>query len=119
MSSLRKKDKTRYALMSPSKCLDEFTGEAYPDILSIPFNDFTFTSLPRKITLHMQYVDKPYNLHKDIYGTYEGDDVLLELNLVPHPEYLHAGMTLYCPSSDDMTRFHTGGTVAARKRKTL
>ena len=119
MPSLRKRDKTRYALMSPSKCLDELTGEAYPDILSVPFDDFTFSTLPRKISLHMKYVDKPHNLHRDLYGTYEGDDVLLELNLVPHPEYLQPGMTLYCPSSDDMDRFRASGTVAARRRKTL
>lgn len=120
--ALNRKNRSRYALMSPSNVLDEQTGEAYPDILSIDFSTLEFTSVPRQIRIRPQHIDKFFNLHRDVYGTFNGDDILLELNIVPHKEYLEPGMSLYCPSSRDYNAFINNETLNARgrqKRKTL
>lgn len=112
----RKNRSSRYRLMSTSEVVDEETGEAYPDVLTAEYQDFRFTRPPTRYRLRPQDVDKFFNLHKRVYGTYAGDDILLDLNLIPHRSYLEAGTLIFLPGERDKERFMATKTPQARRR---
>jgi len=113
---MRRETRSRYTLMRPSRVLDEESGEVYPDILTADYQDFDFSRMPKRIQARPQHVDKPFNLTRDFYGTFQGDDILLDVNLVPHKEYMEPGMILYIPASRDMEGFVKQKTPGERRK---
>jgi len=113
---MERRDRSRYSVMEPSTVIDEETGELYPDILTAEYQDFDFTTMPMRIRLLPQYVDKPFNLMRDYYDTYVGEDILLDLNLIPHWKYMEPGMSFYIPHIADFERFVKSKTRGERRR---
>jgi hypothetical protein len=91
--------------MRPSSTLDKETGEVYPDIFSTNYSSFTFTSSPKKRRVDQRYIEKPYLITYDEYGSFWGDDIILDINLIPHYTYLNIKLPLYIPSSADLNSF--------------
>lgn len=114
--SLKSKQRSRYDLMTPSSVVDEIGGEPYPDVMSLRYQEFEFTSVPRRIRAIMRYVDKPYLIAKDHYDSYFYDDILLDLNLVPHYDFLEKEMVMYMPSGSDLKNFLRSRSTNSRRR---
>ncbi len=114
--SIRNQQRSRYALMQPSRVLDEVSGEAYPDVLTAEYQDFIFNSTPKRVQTTLQDVDKPFLLNLQHYGSTSGDDILLDLNLVPHIQYMEPGMIMYIPSTSDMESFVKRKTKQERRK---
>ncbi|MCA1807026.1 MAG: hypothetical protein LC687_04145 [Actinobacteria bacterium] len=102
--------------MEPSDTLDEITGEAYPDVLTAEYQDFIFTRTPKKAQLNLQDVDKFFLLNARYYNTPQGDDILLDINLVPHISYLTPGLIMYIPAMGDMEAFVKRKTKQERRK---
>lgn len=105
LRSSNKKNKGRYSIVAPSNQIDEIDGEVYPDILTIPYEAFPFTQKPVKHTISWVEEKKPYRITKDYYARYDVDDILMDLNLIPHKEYIDVGYTLYIPIARDFVAF--------------
>ena len=114
--AIKTKQRSRYDLMRASSVVDEDSGEPYPDVMSLRYQDFEFTSVPQKISITPGYVDKPYLLAKDAYDVFFYDDILLDLNLVPHHDYLRQGDPLYIPSAADLRNFMRSRATQSRRR---
>jgi len=102
--------------METSDVIDEETGEAFPDILTADYASFRFSRSPTRYRLKPQDIDKFFNLHKRVYGSYNGDDILLDLNLIPHRTYMETGSLVFLPSTRDMEEFIKSKTSQARRR---
>ena len=113
---MKKEKRSRYRLMEASEVIDEETGEAFPDILTADYNSFRFSRTPTRYRLRPQDTDKFFNLHKRIYGSYNGDDILLDLNLIPHMSYVESGSLIFLPATRDMEEFIKSKTSQARRR---
>lgn len=113
---MRREYRSRYTLMESSDQRDELVGDLYPDVLSVGYENFDFAQFPRRVQLTLQYVDKPYTLPLEFYDSYAGDDILMDLNLVPHYEYLETGMIFFMPAARDMERFVKGQSSNERRR---
>ena len=114
--STRRKQRSRYDLMAPSTVVDEASGEPYPDVMSLRYQEFEFTSVPRRIQAQPRHIDKPYLLAKDYYDTFFYDDILLDLNLVPHYDFMDNGMAMYVPSGADLKNFLRSRSTQSRRR---
>lgn len=110
---------SRYTLMKSSEVIDENSGEAYPDIFTVDYSSFDFTEIPSEITIELKHLEKPFYIIKENYGIYVGDDILLNLNLIPHYKYLTAGDTFYVPSRVDFNSFIKLQTSVAKSQKKL
>lgn len=110
---------SRYSLMVASEVLDENSGEVYPDILSANYSEFEFTTIPSTIEIGFRYTEKPFYLIKDAYDKYIGDDILLDLNLIPHYKYLTVGAPFYIPSQIDFDNFVKLQTSISKSQKKL
>lgn len=117
--------RNRYSLMEPSSQIDEATGELYPDVLSIDYTTFAFSSLPSVIALSREQLQRPFTIPKERYTNAYGEDILLDLNLVPHIAYLKVNDPLYVPAYNDFKSFvsqkvgSASSKSAARGRRRL
>ena len=102
--------------MSASEVIDEETGEAFPDILTAEYGDFRFSRTPQRKRLNPQDVDKFFNFYNRNYGSYNGDDILLDLNIIPHIHYLSPGDIIFLPVMNDVEEFIKSKSSQARRR---
>ena len=94
----------RYDFIEPSTTIDEATGNAYPDPLTISYFDLKISSNPikRVMTKHSanNFKLEAWEVYKDEYA----DDLLLTLNDIPHKNFIKSGDVIYYPALDDIKR---------------
>lgn len=94
----------RYDFIEPSNTIDEATGNAYPDPLTVSYFNLKLTSNPtrRKMTAHSanNFKLEAWEVYRDEYA----DDLLLTLNDIPHKNFIKSGDVIYYPSLDDIRR---------------
>lgn len=100
--------------MAPSTVIDIETGEAYSDILTADYASFDFTRPPKRIRLEPQHLEKPFYLSHEHYGTFHGDDILLDINLVPHYTFLSSDRPFFIPTAGDFSAFVKRQTSQAK-----
>ena len=95
-------NKNRYDFMKEGNGRDPLTSAAYPDPLSINYNNLKITQKPH--IEHMAESDIYMYLKKvnDIYGNIDYDDMVLTLNGYSHRNFLEVGDDIYFPSLEDM-----------------
>jgi hypothetical protein len=96
---------SRYDLMSKSTITDSEDNVAYPDPLSVNWNDFTLSSSPYLKTLQERFIHRPWLLTYQMYEVSHWDDILLTLNNIPYKEYLEAGDDFFIPTAQDISKF--------------
>lgn len=94
----------RYNFMSPGVVKDEYTGNNFPDPLSLNYLEIRMHDRPISTTLTEQETMHFWGTAYDIYGAAHLDDIVLTLNGVPHTNFLNAGDTIYFPLEDDLRR---------------
>ena len=92
--------------MKPSKQLD-IDGKVFPDPLSISYHDIQYTQIPVKKTINAGNISKFWLLMHEIYGLTDHDDVLLNLNGIPHIGMLKPGDDIYIIDFTDLHNFNT------------
>jgi len=96
--------------MTPSNVQDSLTQEVYPDPLSVDYNDFSFNSAPIQIPLDISFMNRFYILTYKVYGATYYDDILMNLNNIPHFSKLTEHEIIYTPELTDMQRFISNAT---------
>jgi len=96
---------SRYTVMKPSNVQDSLTQEVYPDPLSVDYKDFPYSSNPIQIPLDISFMNRFYILTYKLYGVTYYDDIILDLNNIPHFSKLTEYNIIYTPVLTDMQRF--------------
>lgn len=95
---------SRYDAMveSPEKDID---GETYPDPLSVDYTQFVYSEPPTILPVEDYYISKLYVKTYQFYGTAYWDDIILNLNSIPHMSKLVSTQSLKFPILQDMNKF--------------
>ena len=105
---------SRYSLMQESSTIDSITGEVYPDIFTAGYETFEFTTQPKRVILDPVELGKPFYITYKHYNNFFGDDILLDLNLIPHYKYLSGSKYFFIPSSLDFNIFIKAQAASSR-----
>ena len=105
--------------MKSSTVLDAESGEVYPDIMTADYAAFDFSIVPKRKKLEQSHLEKPYLIAYDEYGSFLGDDVLLDLNLIPHYLYLDIDKPFFIPNVRDLNAFMKAQTSRAKSQGRL
>lgn len=103
---------SRYNAMKDSTSIDEVDKQNYPDVLSVDYTTFVFSTPPVVINPDTTLQQKPYYFTAlpEVYGEPAYDDMLFNVNNVPHTSLLFDFPTLNVPSKADVLSF-LGGRV--------
>lgn len=94
---------SRYDAMRESVVQDSADKESYPDPLSLNFNNFTLTKMPKRNVLGIADIDRFWLSYQRYYKDIaEGDDVLLSINNIPYRGMLRPGDAIYMPDKEDI-----------------
>jgi hypothetical protein len=94
---------SRYKFMSESRTLDTVDNMAYPDPLSINYNDAKLNQIPKLRELSKADTDKFwYFIFKHYKDIAEGDDVILTVNNIPYITMLEPGDSIYLLDKEDI-----------------
>lgn len=97
--------RSRYDLMSESDVLDT-DGEARPDVLSLPLENFKQTSAPLRRMLTPVDIRRIDLLMYKIYGYAEFDDLVLAFSKIDSLNNAEAGEEVVLPSKTDLEQFY-------------
>lgn len=98
---------SRYSIMKESQEKD-IDSETYPDVLSVDYSTFKYTNPPVIAGIDETMTEKFYYKCYSFYGEPQWDDVILNLNSVPHISQLYARETLKFPEKNDLLSFVKG-----------
>lgn len=94
---------SRYDAMEESKLVDPVDQVAYPDPLSLNFNNLKLTEIPKLRSISKVDLDRFWIFILRQYKTIaEGDDIVLTMNGIPYVGMLEPGDQIYMPTSTDM-----------------
>jgi hypothetical protein len=94
---------SRYDAMAESKIVDTVDQVAYPDPLTVNFNNLHLSEIPKLRTVSKVDLDRFWLFILRQYKTIaEGDDIVLTMNGIPYVGMLEPGDQLYIPISADM-----------------
>jgi hypothetical protein len=96
---------SRYDLMSESSSTDSYDNQSYPDILSFSYQNFNFTEPPIIFQPTDQLQQKPYVITNSYYGQPYYEDIVLDINNVPHIGMIFNYNQIKFPSSNDLMSF--------------
>lgn len=96
--------KSRYNFMKASIEEDSVDQNNYPDPLTLNYHEFELKEGVEAIELRDVDILQFWNLIHKKYGTAEYDDIVLELNNIPHKNFLNPGDVIYIPSVRDIER---------------
>ena len=99
---------SRYSMMTNSVVSDTDL-DLFPDVLSVDYTKFVFNSPPIVITPDIRLQEKPYYTTNALYGEAAYDDMLFNINNIPHTSLLFDSETLNVPSKEDLLAFMTNG----------
>ena len=99
---------SRYDSMTSSNVVDEEDKEAYPDILSVNYNNTQLTQVPIKLEVNAAELKKFWVFMSNYYSyeLAEADDVLLTINNIPYLGLLSPGDSIYKIALDDLYHFN-------------
>lgn len=97
---------SRYDYFSESDVTDT-DGEAWPDPLSVTYNDVQLTKAPPQYNLTDADITKFWLFMKRQYGIQELDDILLNINAIPYLGMERPGDAIYLLELEDMKKFNT------------
>lgn len=100
---------SRYDYMTEGVTNDNVLGSAYPDPLSLNYNELELSSIPENDVLSSEDIIFMWREVEDIYGIASYDDMVLTLNGIPHKNFLTAGHKIYFPSISDMENSFSQG----------
>lgn len=96
--------KSRYDYFEESTVLD-IDGTAYPDPLTVNYNEGRLTKIPTEITISARNLAKFWTLMYEEYSQTYHDDLLLNENGVPYVMCLRPGDIILKPVQSDLTGF--------------
>ena len=96
---------SRYDLMLESSEIDPNDKQAYPDPLSVDFENFVFKEPPFIIEPTDQMASRPYLITYAIYKKAEYDDIILNINNVPHLSKIFDSDIIRYPTDTDLMEF--------------
>lgn len=105
--------RSRYDYMTESKVLD-IDDMAFPDPLSVNYNNIQLTELPMYVKIEQKYIDSFWTFMYDYYKTTEMDDVFLNINNVPYIGALEPGDILFLIKGSDLTNFKNQKQLGTR-----
>ena len=97
---------SRYDFMSESNVKDT-DGEAFPDPLSVTYNDVQLTEIPKHVQMTSADLEKLWSWMYDMYGITYLDDILLNINNVPYIGTMRPGDVLFLIKASDLSKFAT------------
>lgn len=98
--------KSRYDYYKESQVLD-IDGEAWPDPLSVSFNDIQLTKAPPQYQLKDGDITKFWLFMEKYYNRQDMDDILLNINAIPYLGMERPGDAIYLVEMSDMEAFTT------------
>jgi hypothetical protein len=91
--------------MESSVVSDTTDNQVYPDVLSVDFSSFQFKEPPFVVQVNDQIASKPYIHTSALYKTVAYDDVIFNINNVPHLSMVYNFATLNYPTIADLNSF--------------
>lgn len=98
--------KSRYDYFTDSNVVD-IDGQAWPDPLSVTYNDVQLTKAPPQHILTDAEITKFWLFMKNQYDLQEMDDILLNINAIPYLGMQRPGDAIYLITLEDMINFNT------------
>jgi len=99
---------SRYSVMGESRVLDSSDQTAYPDPLSVNYNNTQLSQMPKRRRLDVTDLQRFWMFMLKQYRTIaEADDVLLTLNNIPYRGALTSGDVIYVIDVADLYGFST------------
>ncbi len=94
---------SRYDAMEESRTTDSVDQVAYPDPLSLNYNNLHLSEIPRLRTVSKTDLDRFWLFVLKQFKTIaEGDDVILTMNGIPYVGMMEPGDQIYVPVASDM-----------------
>lgn len=100
---------SRYDFMKEGAVVDEATGQAYPDPLSMDYTNLTLTTETRRDVMNDDKISTFWHEAEIAYGSAIYDDMVLNLNGVMHKNLLEKGDAVYFPTASDIKDSFTIG----------
>lgn len=94
-----------YSLMQESEQRDEIIRDNYPDVLTMPLQDFSFDAPPRQYDLEQRDVIRPDLLMQRQYSIAELDDLLFFINGIGLVSEEELGRSMLLPTKKTIERF--------------
>lgn len=98
---------SRYDMMIESPVVD-IDMEAFPDPLNMNYSKFVFTDPPNQVSPTQQMLQKPYLIAYSLYQMACYEDVVLDINNIPHIGLIYNYDIVKFPILDDITSFING-----------
>ena len=95
----------KYFVCKASSEVDQF-GNNYPDIFTLPIENFAYTTKPQKYYLTSRDIYRFDLLMQSYYSTPEYEDIILWLNNITHISLKTPGETILLPSMTDIENFY-------------
>jgi hypothetical protein len=95
----------RYDLMLESTQVDSSDNQTFPDPLSFDFGTFVFKEPPYVLEPTDQMATKPYLITYSFYNRAEYDDIVFNINNIPHVSKVFDFETIRYPSNTDLIEF--------------
>jgi hypothetical protein len=96
---------SRYDMMKESSTIDPMDNESYPDPLSYSYNDFKFNEPPIVLEPTDQFQQKPYVITNAYYAQAAYEDIVLDINAIPHLGLIFNYESIKFPVLGDITSF--------------
>lgn len=97
---------SRYDFFADSQVTDT-DGQAWPDPLSVTYNDVQLTKAPPQYNLKDADITKFWLFMNNRYGVQEMDDILLNINAIPFLGMERPGDAIYLVELSDLQKFNT------------
>lgn len=94
-----------YDLMNKSEVKAE-DGTYYPDVFTLPTNEFTFESIPTEQVLTSNDLIRPDILVANAYGSSDYYDIVFDINEVGFVKNKTPGDTILLPTLQEIDRFY-------------
>ena len=98
----------RYDAMKASTTSQDIDNQSWPDILSSDYNQFTFSYPSTKYPADDTLLTSPFLVSYLLYGQSgyaSNDDIVMNVNNVPHLSLLAPDTVLSFPDTRDITAF--------------
>jgi hypothetical protein len=95
-----------YLLMKDAEIDKDEFNELYPDVMTLPINEFRYSEAPLEYELTESNIERLDLLMNELYAIPEHDDIILWLNNIFYKGDLEAGDKLIFPVLQDINTFY-------------
>jgi hypothetical protein len=81
-------------------------GTVYPDVMTLPTNNFAFTTIPEEYYLSKADISRIDVLIGTKYGVSDYYDVILDVNNIDYLKNMSPGDPIYFPTQKDLDDFY-------------